>query len=212
MTDSDLDLSAGMTAEPIAEDNPENALGRIVSVNGSQAIILLAQAGPGSGKVNVNRTDMGTLLRIDTPYSMVLGLVSAQSVPAPNTGSDGTEIRIVELDLVGEIIKNEAGVATTFRRGVSHYPSLGDLVFSMTGALLKKAYTSNRDCIHIGSITQDENIPATVMIDELLGKHFAVLGTTGTGKSCAVALTLNSILDVSPNAHILLIDPHNEYA
>lgn len=212
MTVFSNDRQPQVTPEHNDQDSPEDAIGRIVSVNGSQAIVLLAHARPGSGKVKPNRTDMGTLLRVDTPTSMVLGLVSAQSVPAPNAGSDGAEIRIVEMDLVGEIVKNEAGIATAFQRGVSHYPALGDLVFSMTSTLLKKAYMSNKNCIHIGAITQDEDIPATVLIDELLGKHFAVLGTTGTGKSCAVALTLNSILNVSPNAHILLIDPHSEYA
>ncbi len=189
-----------------------NAIGRIVSVNGSQAIVMLGQATPGSTASDADRTDMGTLLRIETPNSVVLGLVSAQSVPAPSPGSENSEIRIVELDMVGELIKDETGVATTFQRGVSRHPSLGDLVFPMTRDLLELAYLSNHSSIKIGSIIQDENIPATVSVDELLAKHFAVLGTTGTGKSCAVALTLNAILNVSPNAHILLIDPHNEYA
>ncbi len=44
------------------------------------------------------------------------------------------------------------------------------------------------------------------------GKHFAILGTTGTGKSCTTALILRSILAKNPAAHILLLDPHNEYA
>uniref|UniRef100_UPI0025D3A7C3 helicase HerA domain-containing protein n=1 Tax=uncultured Hyphomicrobium sp. TaxID=194373 RepID=UPI0025D3A7C3 len=58
----------------------------------------------------------------------------------------------------------------------------------------------------------DSSIPAMIRIDELLGKHFAILGTTGTGKSCTTALILRAILEKSPNAHIVLLDPHNEYA
>jgi uncharacterized protein len=49
------------------------------------------------------------------------------------------------------------------------------------------------------------------MTDELLGKHFAVLGTTGSGKSCSVAVLLQAILEVAPCGHIILLDPHNEY-
>ncbi|MFZ4805807.1 MAG: ATP-binding protein [Hyphomicrobiaceae bacterium] len=64
----------------------------------------------------------------------------------------------------------------------------------------------------VGCIRQDPSIPAIIKIDELLGKHFAVLGTTGTGKSCTTALILRAILDKNPGAHILLLDPHNEYA
>ncbi len=65
-----------------------------------------------------------------------------------------------------------------------------------------------------GSATskQDSTIPAMIKIDELLGKHFAVLGTTGTGKSCTVALILRRILEKNPQAHILLLDVHREYA
>jgi len=51
-----------------------------------------------------------------------------------------------------------------------------------------------------------------IRVDDLLGKHFAVLGTTGTGKSCTTALILRSILQRNPAAHVLLLDPHNEYA
>jgi DNA helicase HerA-like ATPase len=51
-----------------------------------------------------------------------------------------------------------------------------------------------------------------VRVDELLGKHLAILGTTGTGKSCTTALILRAILAKNPAAHIVLLDPHNEYA
>ena len=47
---------------------------------------------------------------------------------------------------------------------------------------------------------------------ELLGKHFAVLGTTGAGKSCAITTILRAILGQHPAAHIVILDPHNEYA
>ncbi len=102
---------------------------------------------------------------------------------------------------------------TTFQRGASHYPSLGDRVRFATKYELQLTYTGNSEgCVRIGSIRQDSSIPAMIRIDELLGKHFAILGTTGTGKSCSTALILRAILDKNPNAHIVLLDPHNEYA
>jgi len=45
----------------------------------------------------------------------------------------------------------------------------------------------------------------------LLGKHFALLGSTGTGKSTAAALILHKICDLAPQGHIIMIDPHGEY-
>src|SRR6202035_5737530 len=50
-----------------------------------------------------------------------------------------------------------------------------------------------------------------VVVDELLAKNFAVLGSTGSGKSCAVTLLLLAILTEHKHAHIVLLDPHNEY-
>ena len=45
----------------------------------------------------------------------------------------------------------------------------------------------------------------------MLSKHFAVLGTTGVGKSSAVALLLQKILEARGDLRVLLLDVHNEY-
>src|SRR5262249_17886816 len=63
----------------------------------------------------------------------------------------------------------------------------------------------------IGAIHQDRRLPATISIDDLLGKHYAIVGSTGSGKSCTVALILRTILTQNPSGHVLLLDPHNEY-
>ena len=55
-------------------------------------------------------------------------------------------------------------------------------------------------------------MPAYLRIDDLMGKHFSIVGTTGSGKSCAVATILRAVIDHNPNAHVMLLDPHNEYA
>ena len=105
------------------------------------------------------------------------------------------------------------GQAKDFRRGISSYPALGDVVYRASQEELAKAYACDTETsIRVGHIQQDSSIPAMVKIDELLGKHFAVLGSTGTGKSCAVALILRRILEKNPQAHILLLDVHREYA
>jgi DNA helicase HerA-like ATPase len=65
--------------------------------------------------------------------------------------------------------------------------------------------------VRIGTIHQDRSLPGFIATDSLLGKHFAVLGTTGSGKSCSTALILRAILDEHPNGHVVVLDPHNEY-
>src|SRR4029079_4096344 len=64
---------------------------------------------------------------------------------------------------------------------------------------------------NIGVLQQDQTIQAQVDIEQLVSKHFAVLGTTGVGKSNGVVILLTQILEERPDLRIFLIDPHNEY-
>ena len=197
------------------EDPPDRfaRLGRIVAVTGGHAILLLDNGDGLPGGAPVKSPEIGTLLKVDTAPSIALALVSALSAPMPSNSDGDQELRIVEVEFIGELPKDEAGAPRFFRRGISCYPSLGDVVSRASKDELAMAYACDAESsIRIGAIQQDSSIPAMVKIDELLGKHFAVLGTTGTGKSCAVALILRRILEKNPQAHILLLDLHREYA
>jgi hypothetical protein len=198
--------------EADGEFQRDERIGRIVAVTGGHAIILLNQGGNLPGDEDAKSPEIGTLLKVDTPLSVALALVSALSAPTPAAGGE-PEVRIVEVEFIGELPKDENGRPRVFRRGISTYPSLGDVVGRATKDELAMAYACNSGAaVRIGHIQQDCSIPAMIKIDELLGKHFAVLGTTGTGKSCAVALILRRILEHNPNAHVLLLDLHREYA
>ena len=72
------------------------------------------------------------------------------------------------------------------------------------------ASTSAR-AITIGHLSQDPSIPAYVDTDHMLAKHFAVVGSTGVGKSSAVASILGKMTAVRPELRVLLLDVHNEY-
>lgn len=206
---ADFQLSMPQTSRPAAP--ADRSIGRIVSVTGSKAIVLLDSAK--GTPARPDRPDMGTLLAIDTPNTVVLAIVSALSVPVPAHRDDEGEIWIAELGLVGELWRDNAGHATIFARGVTAYPSLGNRVRVASKAELGAAFCGEPGrSVRVGTIRQDSTIPAMIRVDELLGKHFAVLGTTGTGKSCTTALILRSILERNPAAHIVLLDPHNEYA
>lgn len=205
------DAQRFMSNIPHETSAADRSIGRIVSVTGSKAIVLLDS--PKEGQVRPVRPDMGTLLAIDTANTIVLAIVSALSVPVPAHREDEGEIWIAELGLVGELWPDEAGQANVFARGVTAYPSLGNRVRVASKAELAAAFWGEPGhSVRVGSIRQDSTIPAMIRVDELLGKHVAILGTTGTGKSCTTALILRAILEQNPAAHIVLLDPHNEYA
>jgi uncharacterized protein len=193
---------------------PDPSIGRIVSVTGSKAIVLLDGGQPHADKKfrgPFHRPEMGTLLAIDTSNTVVLAIVSALSVPVPAQREGDTEIWIAELGLVGELWNSNGRAG--FNRGVTIYPALGDRVRVASKPELEQAFCGDmKHSVRVGCIRQDSSIPAMVRVDDLLGKHFAILGTTGTGKSCTTALILRAILESNPAAHIVLLDPHNEYA
>ena len=201
---------APLTSIPVVQPQNVERVGRIVAVTGAHAVILIDVEDPGNIKKS---PEIGTLLKVDTLKSISLCMISALSSPMPSHSKDEKELRIIEVEFIGELPKDQAGNPVGFRRGISCYPSLGDIVFRAAKHELEKAYACDAEtAIRVGHIQQDSTIPAMIKIDEMLGKHFAVLGTTGTGKSCTVALILRRILEKNPQAHILLLDVHREYA
>lgn len=186
-------------------------LGEVVSVNGSHALVMLDEDRPDLDRVH--RPQLGAILSVDTGACIVLGLVSAMSVPAPSLDGGGKDLRIIELELIGEFTKPTPKAPARFRRGVSTYPTLHDEVQLAAREELAALFAANGSAaIRIGVVKQDVAIPATVSVNELFSRHCAVLGTTGAGKSCAITLMLSSVLQRYRNGHVVILDPHNEYS
>ena len=181
----------------------DDILGRVVAVSGSQM-----RADVTADQLTEASIRIGSMIKVRSADLDVVGTISAAELD-----SSGCVARVaLSVDLLGEIVISAQG-PTQFHRGVSCYPIPGAPVRAATGADLTAVYTrpfgSN---VSIGSLYHDATRPAFVLIDELLAKNFAVLGATGSGKSCAVVLMLSAILADHPNAHIIVLDPHNEYA
>ena len=187
-------------------------IGRIVSVSGAQAVVVLDS--DDSSRAGDAAPSMGSLVKIMSREGLVIGIVSGLSIPVPASHADDHELRILEIEMVGEIVtSHDAPNARLFRRGVSAFPTLGADVHLASSEELAIIFNIDaHGLVRIGSIHQDSEIPAHILPNDLLAKHFAVVGTTGTGKSCAVSLILRGMLQEHKNAHIVVLDPHNEYA
>ncbi len=98
------------------------SLGRLVSVTGGQAVVLLDNPDEDANHAKLIRPDIGTLLKVDTPTSIILGLVSASSAPMPSHNSEEPELRVVEVEFIGELLKRDDGTISGFKRGISRYP------------------------------------------------------------------------------------------
>ncbi len=121
---------------------------------------------------------------------------------------------IASVDFLGEGQEEKlTGRLRGFRRGVTRYPVPGALVYPTTTEDMKQIYSADaRPHVEIGKVFPTKDIRAALYIDAMLGKHFALLGSTGTGKSTSAALILHRICEAAPDGHIVMIDPHGEYA
>ncbi|MEA3081474.1 MAG: hypothetical protein QOD54_1142 [Sphingomonadales bacterium] len=120
---------------------------------------------------------------------------------------------IAHVDFLGEGTRDSAGRMTNFRRGVTRYPIPGAEVLPVSTEDMRSIFAaSDEPHIEIGTVYPTDDIRGALYVDPMLGKHFAVLGSTGTGKSTAVSLILHRISDLSPEGHIVMIDPHGEYS
>jgi DNA helicase HerA-like ATPase len=181
----------------------------VIAVRGSQASIGLAPAFAHQGEEP--RVTVGKFLGVRVNGSLLIGVVTDVSLRTEPVTRERDYITVAALDVIGEIHDLDTASAR-FQRGVADYPAIGDSAFFIGTRELRLIFNvTGPSVIDIGHLQQDASIGAYVDVNDMLSKHFAVLGTTGVGKSSGVALILRQVLDARPDLRVLVLDVHNEY-
>ena len=183
------------------------AIGAVTSAKGSSATLLL--------RVGIrrepDRPTVGRFVAIDAGGKSLIGAITELSAEPSGSRGDRELVALAAVDLVGEIDR-EGGTAR-FRRGLTRYPAIGDVAEMIAAEDLRLVYrSSGRRTIEIGTLAGDPSVPACINVDEMISRHFAVLGTTGVGKSSGIAVLLNEVLLARPDLRVFMLDGHNEYA
>lgn len=188
--------------EPSA-DAPDPAVGLVQKVAGSRITGTLINGG-------VNKVRLGTVLRVPCGPSAVFGVVSnmeAKDLSSAEPQAGG----FFDMDLIGESTMGQDG-DVSFQRGVSVHPGLNASVFKASAEDLALIYARpNVPSVSIGTLHFESKLPAYLITDDLLGKHFAIVGTTGSGKSSGLAVIVRSLIEQYPHGHVVILDPHDEY-
>ena len=152
---------------------------------------------------------VGSQVKIRVGNGWLLASVRSQKQDSRSPGGI-----LAAIDFLGEGEEERlTGRIHSFRRGVTRYPIPGALIYPATSPDLRQIYASDgRAGVQVGTVYPTRDIRAGLYIDALLGKHFALLGSTGTGKSTSAALILHRICEAAPEGHIVMIDPHGEYS
>ncbi len=200
--------------QPTNSRNALEPLGMVIEIAGSGSRIALdlgrleecaADADPSVALAG----QVGSQIKIRVGNTWLLASVRTQRSDETIPGGI-----VAAIDFLGEGDEEKlTGKIYHFRRGVTRYPIPGALIYPATSADLRQIYASDgRTAITVGTVYPTKDIRAGLYIDAMLGKHFALLGSTGTGKSTSAALILHKICEAAPEGHIVMIDPHGEYS
>jgi DNA helicase HerA-like ATPase len=184
-------------------------LGRVEAISGGGARIRLDQ----QRLTLLADEDDGALAMAGEIGSMLAMSVAGRDVIATvhALDRDGDGV-IAHLAFLGEGERDAARHLSGFRRGVTRFPLPGTPVTGVSTADMDAIFGA-RDIpnIEVGTVHPTRSTRAALHVDAMLSKHFALLGSTGTGKSTATALILHRICAMAPHGHIVMIDPHGEY-
>jgi len=237
----------------------DRAIGTVESVSADRIEVLLDPEAPQATALNTGTPTgfprINGYVLIPNESGATVGLISSvriERLPYPKRKGTQRDFGLVDLPfparfmvltplgtLVANPSKDDLGQdATKLRvtRGVDVFPSVGDPVLLPTTdqlqAIVEGESTGTPGRILLGHCPTASRAPVYVDPDKLFGRHLAVLGNTGAGKSCTVAgLVRWSIAaarkarieaakndaeekkrDPRPNARFIVLDPNGEYA
>lgn len=207
------------------------SIGKIIEVDGSRIIAELDPAISDLSRVfageNYPIGQFGSIIKVHFGRRSIYGLVSRLRMKADYQIERGLPVassdeRIIEADLFGEgewRRQGESEFALEFERGVATYPLPQQNIYLTPKSELRFIYGDAKGAvIQLGEHVGSGGAPCYAELNELLGKHTAILGSTGAGKSGTIAAVIHSILErgeIASHKHwhpqIIILDPHNEY-
>ena len=163
---------------------------------------LLSDRMIGMDKVRIGQ--VGSYLMVKQSDTNLLCMVESMWVDSSNDRQDEHKLRLSPL---GEFNSNG-----DFERSVKHYPTAGAELHIASNWNLERIFSDFSDAYYnVGKLSAFEAIDVYLDASSFFGRHAAILGQTGSGKSWTVTSLIQSALRYMPNAHIILMDLHGEY-
>ena len=194
-----------MSGDHVSETLATGGIGHVTSIVGSNVSFDLE----GTNEPAQERVTVGSVIGVRADRAYLVGVIKAVSADRAASGDSRPASR-ADLDLLGEIHVDRG--ERSFKRGVASYPAIADVVERLSTDDLSLVHRSgSAKSVEVGCLYHDPSMPATIKVDGLLSKHFAVLGSTGVGKSSGVAVIVDSVLHARPDVRVFMLDVHNEY-
>jgi hypothetical protein len=213
-----------MSDDAVLQFNDAQLLGRVASVDTSRVVI------DAENSELVTTVGVGNLVAIQGAIASEYLIGITERVTRSLTegvmeeeGREETEIVLgptptdaVIATLIGTYRTVEGEKRNTFKRGADSFPQIDRQCFFVDGINLQRfmgllgADLPEHQRLKIGHFTADPTAEAVANGDKFFQRHAAVLGSTGSGKSWAVALLLERA-NALPYSNIIVLDMHGEY-
>ena len=222
-----------MVENVLGEPIENLAIGKVIEVDGSRIIAELDASLTDLSRIYGGEVypigQFGSIVRVHFGRRLIYAFVSRLRMKAEYEAERGmfqsasSDERVIEADLFGEgewkHPSDGQGPILEFERGVATYPLPQQTLYLTPRSDLSFIYGHTGGAsIRLGEHVGSGGAPCYAHFNELLGKHTAILGSTGAGKSAAVAAMVHSILNRGQDIElddwhprIVILDPHNEY-
>lgn len=196
-----VDVQANVLTVTLIEDDQ----GHAPTVTIGDEDILVGQIG---SYVAIRQHDVNII-------AIVTRMTEQKALAAPTIETPGEDTarlpfakRIARLTPIGSISADGQ-----FDRGVGQYPTTGAEVHAVgTTEIAKMFERFQSKGFSVGSVATHPSLKVCLDPSNLFGRHFAILGQTGSGKSWTVASLVQRTVAVMPRAHIIILDLHGEYS
>ena len=238
----------------------DRVIGTVESVSSDRIEVLLTPEAPQATALNTGSPAgfprINGYVLIPNEGGATVGLISSvriERLPYPKRKGTQRDFGLVDLPFPARIMvltplgtltahptkdagEDGSALKLEVKRGVDVFPSVGDSVLLPTAdqlrAIVEGESARTRGRVLIGHCPTAGRAPVYVDPDKLFGRHLAVLGNTGAGKSCTVAGLVRWTIEAAqaarseaakndpeasekeprPNARFIILDPNGEYA
>lgn len=196
-----IDVQGNLFTVSLIEDDQ----GRVPTVTIGDEDVLVGQIG---SYVAIRQNDVHII-------AIVTRMTEQEALAAPTIETPGEDTarlpfakRTARLTPIGSI-----GTDGQFDRGVGRYPTTGAEVHAVGSGDISQMFEKYQSKgFSVGTVATLPLLKVYLDPTKLFGRHFAILGQTGSGKSWALALLAQRTVEVMPQAHIIILDLHGEYS
>ncbi|MEE4173779.1 MAG: ATP-binding protein [Xanthomonadales bacterium] len=208
LSEKEANVHAG--AAQASNTNSETLVGRLTEINGDGFVGKLISRGGefisermvGMHKVRVGQ--VGSYLKVVQHGHDVIVMVEGTWQQRDH---DGRVEHMIRLSPMGEM-----EIGGEFRRGVSNFPTTGAELHAMSSMQLERIFSDTAEGGYkVGKLSASKTTDVYFNASKFFGRHAAILGQSGAGKSWTVTSFIQNALRTMPSAHIVIMDMHAEY-